>query len=233
VDSQNRSVPSRQLKMEENDEDDEDQSEYDSEDDSEQEEEDEQEDEEDEDDDEQEEGKDAWEDTDLDPEKLRAYEVSKLKYYFAVAEFSTSEAADAAYKELDGVEVGHSSATIDLRSIPERDVEAVIQGRKLRDEATNIPSKYVLPDFVVAALQQSSVRCTWDEGDKERERLLTAYGAKKGDWLEMEDDDLRAYLASGMACLALYGGVILTFVLPETLTHYYDHTLVHDRCVHH
>ena len=138
-------------------------------------------------------------DTDLDPEKLRAYEASKMRYYFAIAEFSSTEAADAAYKDLDGVEVGHSSATIDLRLIPEEDLQQVIQNRNVRDEATHIPSKYVLPDFVVSALQQSSVRCTWDEGDKERERLLTAYSSKKGNWLDMEnDDDLRVYLASGM-----------------------------------
>ena len=79
----------------------------------------------------------------------------------------------------------------------------MIQNRTLRDEATHIPSKYVLPDFVVAALQQSSVRCTWDEGDKERERLLTAYASKKKDWLEMDNDDLRVYLASGMYMTSL------------------------------
>jgi hypothetical protein len=87
---------------------------------------------------------------------------------------------------------------MDLRSIPQDDLDQVVRNRRLKDEASTIPTKYILPDFVVAALQQSSVKCTWDEGDKERERILTAYGSKKGDWIDMEnDDDIRAYLASG------------------------------------
>jgi hypothetical protein len=38
--------------------------------------------------------------SEFDPEKLRAYEASKLKYYFAVVEFSTPEHADKACKSL-------------------------------------------------------------------------------------------------------------------------------------
>ena len=135
--------------------------------------------------------------SDFDPEKLRAYEVSKLKYYFAVVEFTTYEAADVAYKELDGMEVGHSSANMDLRSIPPTEVQNVTQGRSLRDEASMIPSNYSPPDFVVAALQQSAVRCTWEEGDIEREKKLTQYGVGNDAWNAMvAGDDLRAYLAS-------------------------------------
>lgn len=136
-------------------------------------------------------------DSDFDAEKLRAYEASKMKYYFAVIEFTTSEAADAVYKEVDGMEIGHSSSVIDLRSIPEADVEDVVKDRQLRDQATVIPSNYTPPDFVVAALQQTNVKCTWEEGDKERERVLTQYGVGNSAWQAMTDgDDLRAYLAS-------------------------------------
>jgi len=136
-------------------------------------------------------------DNDFDAEKLRAYEASKMKYYFAVVEFTTSKAADAAYKELDGMEVGHSSARMDLRAIPEADVEGVLEGRTSRDQAITIPSNYSPPDFVVAALQQTAVKCTWEQGDKERERLLTQYGVGNDAWQAMtEGDDLGAYLAS-------------------------------------
>lgn len=135
---------------------------------------------------------------DFDAEKLRAYEMSKMKYFFAVVEFTSSGAADAAYKELDDMEIGHSSANIDLRAIPETDVEGVVEGRTLRDQAFSIPSNYAPPDFVVAALQQTAVKCTWEEGDKERERLLTQYGVGNDAWQAMTNgDDLRAYLASG------------------------------------
>jgi hypothetical protein len=65
----------------------------------------------------------------------------------------------------------------------------------LRDEATSIPGKYEPPDFIVSALQQSNVKCTWDQGDKERERKLTSYG--NAGWKEsFEEDDIKAYLAS-------------------------------------
>lgn len=136
--------------------------------------------------------------SDFDAEKLRAYEAAKLKYYFAVVEFVSSEAADVAYKELDGMEMGHSSSNIDFRSIPECDVADVIKGRTCRDKASVLPSNYNPPDFVVSALQQTAVKCTWEEGDKERERLLTQYGIGNETWNAMADgNDLKAYLASG------------------------------------
>ena len=136
-------------------------------------------------------------DNDFDPEKLRAYEASKMKYYFAVATFASPAAADAAYREVDGMEVGHSSAMIDLRSIPPSDIKSVVKDREVRDECDALPSTYESPDFVVAALQQTAVRCTWEDGDTEREKKLTQYGVGNEAWAAMtEGDDLRAYLAS-------------------------------------
>lgn len=135
-------------------------------------------------------------DPSFDPEKLRAYEASKLKYYFAVVEFASPEHADAAYKEVDGLELEHSSASIDMRSIDPDQLEGVIKGRTLRDEATSIPSNYKPPEFVVSALQQTNVQCTWDEGDVEREQKLTKYASGQG-WSDLADsEDLRAYIAS-------------------------------------
>ena len=134
--------------------------------------------------------------TDFDPEKLRAYEASRLKYFFAVVEFSKSEYADIAYKELDGMEFEHSSSAIDLRSIPVEALGGILCNRELRDEATNIPSNYVPPEFVVLALQQSNVQCTWDMGDRDRESTLTKYNAGQV-WGELaEGDNLKAYVAS-------------------------------------
>jgi hypothetical protein len=135
-------------------------------------------------------------DSSFDPEKLRSYEASKLKYYFAVVEFASPEHADSAYKEVDGLELEHSSASVDMRSIDPDQLEGVVQDRKLRDEASALPSNYEPPEFVVSALQQTSVTCTWDEGDVEREQRLTKYSSGQG-WNEQADsEDLRAYLAS-------------------------------------
>eukprot|EP00980_Cylindrotheca_fusiformis_P003265 scaffold738_cov124-Cylindrotheca_fusiformis.AAC.4 len=133
--------------------------------------------------------------SDFDPEKLRAYEASKLKYYFAIVEFASPDQADIAYREVDGMEFERSSAAIDLRTLPIDAVEEVTKDRPMRDEATALPSNYEPPEFVVSALQQTSIECTWDQGDVERERKLTKYGS--GGWQDMgEADDLKAYLAS-------------------------------------
>lgn len=133
--------------------------------------------------------------SDFDPEKLRAYEASKLKYFFAVVEFSKPEHADIVYREVDGMEFEHSSSAIDLRTLPPEEVENVVFNRPLRDEATSVPGNYEPPEFVVSALQQTNVQCTWDKGDAEREKKLTKYG--NTGWQDLvEADDLKAYLAS-------------------------------------
>ena len=134
--------------------------------------------------------------TDFDPEKLRAYEASRLKYFFAVVEFVSSEAADVAYKEVDGMEFEHSSAAIDMRSIPADQLASVTEGRKLRDEASGLPGNYNPPEFVVSALQQTNVQCTWEAGDDDRARKLTRYVSGQA-WQELaENEDLNAYIAS-------------------------------------
>mmetsp|Transcript_27465 Transcript_27465/g.40575 ORF Transcript_27465/g.40575 Transcript_27465/m.40575 type:complete len:828 (-) Transcript_27465:75-2558(-) len=143
---------------------------------------------------------DELRENDFDSEKLRAYEVSKLKYYFAVAEFTSTAAANQVYKELDGMEIGGSSSKVDLRAIPDDEIENAVKERDLRDVASIIPSNYSSPDFVVDALQQTDVQCTWEEGDKNRERLLTQYGVGNAAWAAMtEGDDLKAYLASDIS----------------------------------
>lgn len=134
---------------------------------------------------------------DFDAEQLRAYEALKLKYFFAVVEFNSPESADVAYKEVDGMELEHSSAALDLRSIPSNKVESVVKDRTLKDKATDVPSTYQPPDFIVNALQQTNVKCTWEDGDYEREKKLTQYGVGNTAWDDLADkDDLRVYLAS-------------------------------------
>lgn len=60
-------------------------------------------------DDEEEEGKDVVN------ERLRAYERSKLRWYYAVAEFDSAACANAVYDQCDGLEFGRSSNVFDLR----------------------------------------------------------------------------------------------------------------------
>lgn len=64
-----------------------------------------------------EEGKDKLEG--IDPIKLREYELNKLRYYFAIAEFDSISTAESIYQELDDVEFEHSSMVFDLRFVPD------------------------------------------------------------------------------------------------------------------
>lgn len=143
--------------------------------------------------------------SDFDKEALRKYEASKLKYYFAIATFTSPQNADIAYKEVDGLEFEHSSSCFDLRCIPSDQLQSVVEGRKLKDEAHDIPSTYEPPDFIVEALQHSNVECTWEAGDSDRAKKLSQsfysssfIGGNDQEKMEamLQGDDLRAYLAS-------------------------------------
>ncbi len=56
--------------------------------------------------------------SDIDDIALRAYELSKLRYYFAIATCDSNKTAEVLYKELDGLELEHSSMALDIRIVP-------------------------------------------------------------------------------------------------------------------
>ncbi|CAG2105591.1 unnamed protein product [Medioppia subpectinata] len=122
-------------------------------------------------------------------EQLRQYEMTRLKYFYAVVECDTEATADVLYKELDGMEYESSSSTLDLRFIPE---DMDFDGEP-KSECHSMPnlSLYKAPQFINSALQQSKVRMTWDETDPKRKHALEKAFNKDED-----DDDLNAYLAT-------------------------------------
>ena len=146
---------------------------------------------EDEEEDEEEENENNINNDEFNKEKLRKYQLKRMKYYFAVAEFDSKETALHVYRQCDGVEMGRTSNKFDLRFIP--DDVTFEERQKAKDEATDVPMDYKTPIFYSSALQHSNVKLTWDDDDQDRIQIT-----RKGKFTkdQLNEMDFRAYLAS-------------------------------------
>ncbi|KAL2114288.1 hypothetical protein VUR80DRAFT_9510 [Thermomyces stellatus] len=131
-------------------------------------------------------------DADFDSDALRAYQLDRLRYYYAVVICSDPKTAKAIYDATDGTEYLSSSNFIDLRFIP----DDVTFDDEPRDECTSVPDDYEPVDFTTNALQSSKVKLTWDMHPEEATRKQSMRKAFSGSRAEIQEDDLRAYLAS-------------------------------------
>ncbi|KAK9776774.1 putative NUC153 domain-containing protein [Seiridium cardinale] len=131
-------------------------------------------------------------DQDFDSDALRTYQLDRLRYYYAVVICSDEATAEIIYKAVDGTEYQSSSNFMDLRFIPDE----VTFDDEPRDECDSIPSDYRPTEFVTDALQHSKVKLTWDMHPDDAARKENMKRAFSGSRTEIEENDMKAYLAS-------------------------------------
>ncbi|EFY86107.1 pre-rRNA-processing protein ESF1 [Metarhizium acridum CQMa 102] len=131
-------------------------------------------------------------DEDFDSDALRSYQLDRLRYYYAVMVCSSPETAQKIYEATDGTEYQSSSNVIDLRFVP----DGVTFDDEPRDECDKVPDSYKPVEFVTNALQSSKVKLTWDMHPEEASRKESINRAFTGSRANIEENDLRAYLAS-------------------------------------
>ncbi|KAJ2337890.1 pre-rRNA-processing protein esf1, partial [Coemansia sp. RSA 2618] len=100
----------------------------------------------------------------LDQVALRKYEIEKMRYYFAVVECDSISTAKMICSQCDGAEYEASANFFDLRFIP----DGMQFTRTPKDEAMQMPEKYVPTEFSTQALQHSKVQLTWDADEPDR-----------------------------------------------------------------
>ena len=131
-------------------------------------------------------------DQDFDSDSLRKYQLDRLRYYYAVMVCSSPATAHKIYEATDGTEYQSSSNFLDLRFVPDE----VTFDDEARDECDRIPDSYKPIEFVTNALQSSKVKLTWDMHPEEANRKESIKRAFSGSRAEIEENDLKAYLAS-------------------------------------
>lgn len=127
----------------------------------------------------------------FDSAALRKYQLDRLRYYYCVLTFSSPSVAEHVYSAVDGTEYLTTANFFDLRFVPD---ETDFSSDTPKEECTTIPDDYRPNDFVTDALQHSKVRLTWDADDGSRKETIAR--AFKGGRKEIDENDLKAYLAS-------------------------------------
>lgn len=119
---------------------------------------------------------------------LRAYQLDRLKYYYAIIHCSSDLVAKKLYDDMDGREYLSSANFFDLRFVPDE----VTFDEIPRDVCKEVPRDYRPSEFVTEALTHSNVKLTWDADDKQRKEVQKRAFSRK----EIDENDLQAYIGS-------------------------------------
>lgn len=119
---------------------------------------------------------------------LRAYQLDRLKYYYAIIHCSSDVVAKKLYDDMDGREYLSSANFFDLRFVPDE----VTFDETPRDVCKEVPRDYRPTEFVTEALTHSNVKLTWDADDKQRKEVQKRAFSRK----EIDENDLQAYIGS-------------------------------------
>ncbi|EFA01774.1 ESF1 homolog [Tribolium castaneum] len=124
-------------------------------------------------------------------EKLRQYQLNRLKYYYAVVTFDGANTANKVYTECDGMEYESSATKLDLRFIPD-DMTFDDEPKEQCDKLPEL-NKYQPRFFTTTALQQAKVDLTWDETDPDRIEMTQKLNTGKIE--EIPEHELQNFVA--------------------------------------
>ncbi|CAK9783755.1 hypothetical protein CC85DRAFT_309926 [Cutaneotrichosporon oleaginosum] len=127
----------------------------------------------------------------IDMDQLRKYQLERLRYYYAIATFSTIPAAQLVHDELNGTEFERTANILDLSYVPEG---MEFEESEVHDECTKEPKGYKGNEFVTDALRHSKVKLTWDQDDPNRAKMTRRALTRD----EIEEEDF-ANLVAGSA----------------------------------
>jgi hypothetical protein len=124
----------------------------------------------------------------FDSTALRAYQLDRLRYYYAVITCSADNVAKALYDNMDGMEYLSSANFFDLRFIPDE----VTFDEDPHDQCDKLPDSYKPNEFSTGALTHSKVTLTWDADDTTRQEAQKRAFSRK----EIDENELQAYLGT-------------------------------------
>ncbi|MBW0531834.1 hypothetical protein O181_071549, partial [Austropuccinia psidii MF-1] len=127
----------------------------------------------------------------FDEEALRRYQLDRLRYFYAIVELDSVDAAKHVYNEIEGTEFERTANIFDLRYVPE---EMTFEENDLHDECTEDVSNYKGVDFSTDALRHSKVKLTWDAEDPHRSKV-TRLNTQKLKHEEIDEIDFQDFVA--------------------------------------